>query len=921
MSHLWRARCVLLLSFTGSTVVLFSSKLLPAQSPPTTGTISGSVSDPSGARLPHALIHLQGPSLFRDITADGFGNFTIALPLGDYALSVAAPGFADFTTNISLSSTSTSVRLSVPLRIAVKDEAIAVPSDSFGDTSADDNASALVFKGTDLNAFSNDDATFQKEISALAPGVGGRGPSVFVNGFSGSGFPPKNTIASIRINRNPYSALYDALGFGRVEISTKPGGEKLHGELNVQATDKPFNGQNPYLTTQLPYYILNLDGNLSGSFNKKTAFFFNGVFNDQQNNAALNALAAATQLTPYSAAVRDPQLTTTFGLRLDRTLTPTNNLTARYEFNQLTQTNGGLTALLTTADQAYNSGTTSQTLQLIDTQTLGAHLLYESRFQYFRTRLTQDAVNATPTLLVQGAFNGGGNAAQSSRDNQDRFEFQQSLAVDRGKHFLRFGARYRLQRDANLSTANYNGQFTFPSLAAYIAKQPSQYSVTVGKSSANVLTGDLGVYAEDEWRVTKTVTLDLGFRLESQSAIPDHLDPAPRFGAAWAIHRKGKKPTFLTLRTGGGIFYGRFTPTDLLTTIRQNGISQQTFIATGNLNYPKPPTGADLAATPPTIYRLAPNLTSQYGWQGGFTIEKPIPKIGSVSLNYVATRGVHQFISRNINAPLPGTYNPAVPGSGTRPLGGTQNIYEFDSNGIEKNQVLFLNTRLTPVKGLTIFLVYDLARDNTNANGTNAFPTNSYNLSADYGRSSLERPVQSFFGGSYNLPLGVAFNLFGSFQSGLPWNITTGTDLNGDSIYNDRPAYATAPTASSVLYKTTFGTLDANPQPGEPIVPINRGRSPSFTYIDVNLSRDFKIGPRPASPAAVAGKPAPPRPDPPSAINFTVEASHRFNHRNPGPPVGVLTSPYFGQSLTLNNVFSPNTAANRVIYLQTSFHF
>jgi hypothetical protein len=849
------------------------------------------------------------------------GNFSLSLPLGDYELTIAAPGFAPFTTHLSLATSASPLRLNIPLRIAVKDEVIAVPIDGSGSTSADDNASALVFKGTDLNAFSNDDATFQKEITALAGGAYYTSPRILINGFSGGRFPPKNTIASIRINRNPYSALYDSLGFGRVEISTKPGGEKLHGELNLQATDSPLNGQNPYLTTELPYYILNLDGNISGSFDKKTAFFFNGVFNDQQNNAALNALASANQLTPYSAAVRDPLLTTIFGMRLDRTLSPTNNLTARYEFNQVTQTNGGLTALLTTADQAFNSGTTSQTLQVIDTQTIGAHLLYESRFQYLRSRLQQDAVNSTPTLLVQGAFSGGGNSAQSTRDNQDRFEFQQSLAVDRGKHFLRFGARYRLQRDANLSTANYNGQFTFPSLAAFIAKQPSQYSVTTGQANANILTGDLGVYAEDEWHVARTVTLDLGFRLESQSAIPDHLDPAPRFGAAWAIHRKGQRPTFVTLRTGGGIFYGRFAASDLLTTIRQNGISQQTFILNNPQGYPTPPSSAALTATQPTIYRLAPNLTSQYSWQGGFTIEKPIPKIGSVSLNYVATRGVHQFISRNINAPLPGTYNPAVPTSGTRPFGGTQNIYEFDSNGIEKAQYLFLNTRLSPVKGLVVYLVYDLSRDRTDANGTGTFPTNSYNLTADYGHSFQERPVQSFFGGSYNLPLGVSFNLAGTFLSGQPYNITTGTDLNGDSIFNDRPAYATAPTANSVLYKTRFGTLDANPQPGEAIVPINLGRSPRFTFIDTSLSRDFKIGRRPAAAAAVAGKPAPPRPDPPFAISFTVEASNLFNHRNAGPPVGVLTSPYFGQSLSLNSVFTPNTAANRVIFLQTSFHF
>jgi hypothetical protein len=871
--------------------------------------------------VPRASLHLQGASLANDTVADGFGSFSLTLPPGEYDLTVTAPGFSPFTTDIHLVDQAT-VRMNVPLRIAVREEAIAVPSDN--STSASDNASAIVLNAGDLRSFSTDDATFQKELLALAGGDG-KPPAVFVDGFSGGRFPPKNTIASIRINRNPYSALYDTLGFGRVEISTRPGGEKLHGQLNLNATETALNAHNPYIGSQPSYYVLNLDGNLSGSIDRKTAFFLSGVSNNQQNNAALNAITvdSANQQIAYSAAVRDPILTSTFGLRLDRALSAANNLTARYEFNQVTQTNGGLIAPLTTADQAYNSGTTAQTLQLSDSQLIGLHMLYESRFQYLRTRLQQNAAEtgpSHPTLIVEGGFFGGGNPAQSLHDNQDHFEFQQALSVDRGKHYLRFGARYRLQRDANLSTQNYNGQWTFPSLAAYIAKQPTQFSITQGQTSATILTGDLGAYAEDEWHVTRNVTLDLGFRFESQSAIPDHVDPAPRIGAAWAIHRNGQKSTFLTLRAGGGIFYGRFAASDLLTTIRQNGTSQQTYIVSSGLNYPTPPSTASLTATQPTVYRLAPHLVSQYGYQGGGAVEKSFGKLGSAGINYIFTRGVHQYITRNINAPLPGTYNPAVPSSGTRPLGGTQNIYEFDSNGIQKSQSLVLNTRLMPVKGLILIAVYILNVSNTNANGINTFPTDSYNLSADYGHAGNEERQQSYFGGNYSLPFGFGLGAYGSFQSGVPFNITTGTDLNGDSIYNDRPAFATAPTANSLLYKTRFGTLDANPQPGEPIIPNNYGRSPSFVDLDLSLSRGFSFGPRPPAAAAVAGKPAP-RPDPPYSILFTLSTSNVFNHRNPGPPVGVLTSPDFGQSLSLSSIFSTNTAANRVIFLQSAFHF
>jgi len=165
------------------------------------------------------------------------------------------------------------------------------------------------------------------------------------------------------------------------------------------------------------------------------------------------------------------------------------------------------------------------------------------------------------------------------------------------------------------------------------------------------------------------------------------------------------------------------------------------------------------------------------------------------------------------------------------------------------------------------------------------------------------------------LPFGIAGNLFLSTQGGTPFNITTGTDLNGDSIYNDRPAFATAPTASSVLYNTRFGNFDANPQPGEKIIPINYGNSPNLAFLDLSVNRSFKFGLRPA-----AGEPAP-RSDPPYTVTLTVDSPNVLNHRNPGQPEGVLSSPFFGQPTSLNNPFSADTAANRILFLQAGFSF
>jgi hypothetical protein len=820
---------------------------------------------------------------------------------------------------------------------------VTVPEDANDSTSASDNKSATVFKGSALKALSDDDATFQQEITAMAGGSG-KPPEILVDGFVNGHFPPKNTIREVRINQNPYSAEYDSLGFGRVEIFTKPGTDSFHGTLQSSGNDDVFNARNPYdQGVDPPYYTLILNGTLSGPINRRTSFFLGGTYNDTQNNAIVDAptLDANNNQTTLSEAVPNPQKTQDYTARLDRQMTMNNTLTAKYEYVNSQQNNSGV-GLLVLPTEGSNIGTTTQTLQVSDDQLIGSHMVSEVHFQYIRTRLDQTPVSNAPTITIEGASNGGGSPTQLLHDNQDSYEFQEYFSMERGKHFLRLGGRYRLLRDANLATASYNGQFTFPSLDAYQATVEgkefgaTQFNLTNGDPSAVVLTGNLGVFAEDEWKVSGNFTLNYGMRFETQSAIPDHFDPAPRFGFAWAVGQRPKKHALVVLRGGGGLFYDRFASTNILTAIRQQSgtlqpsyyIQNPQFYSTNPSTFTSPAFLASLSSTPPTLYNIDPHLRSEYGIIGGITAERSIGKIGSVSATYFYIRGDHQFLSRNINAPLPGTYLPNDPGSGVRPLGGTQNIYQFGSGGVAKENILFANINLQPTKRISLFgFGFYSPSQKSDAPGATSFPTDQYDPSVDYGRQGQPN-VQLFLGGNAQLPFGFTLNPFVSLQTGSPFNITTGTDLNGDTIYNDRPAFATATNANSIVYKTRFGNFDANPQPGEKTIPYNYGNSPGFVFVEASLSRAFKIGPRPVTPPPAKGAPAPKappaKPDRPYSLEFSVEADNIFNHVNPGPPVGVLSSPFFGQSISLNSPFSlggTSTASNRSVTLRANFTF
>jgi hypothetical protein len=901
-----------------------------AQNAPSTlsGTLSGTVTDPSGAVLRNTTLVLQPQAADgapRTVATDAAGRFSIALPPGTYDVSIDAPGFAPYTKTITLAASP--LRLDPRLAVASTKEQIDVTPDS-DSTGSGDNKSALVFKREQLETLSNDDSTFQQQVLAIAGASGGDTPQIYVDGFSNGKFPPKDTIREIRINQNPYSAEYDSLGYGRIEISTKPGSDKLHGEFYASGNDNVFNANNPYTGAEPPYYNIISGGDAGGPLGKNTSLFGSFRYNNLQTNAVVNAFNPDG--SRLSQAVPNPNTDSESTLRLDRQLSKNNTFVARYELDHSAQSNSGVGLLVLPSEGVTNAATT-QTLQVSNSELIGTRIVSDSRFQYIRTRTDQMPNSSVPTVVVQGYFNSGGSPSGAFNDNLDNYEFQQYLSISHGKHFLRAGARYRINREANRSSANYNGSFTFTDLAAYNAGTPSQYSVTTGQPSASLLTSDLGVYAEDEWKARNNLTFNYGLRLETQTDIPDHFDPAPRLGAAWAVGQTDKHPPVVTLRAGGGLFYQRFAASNILTSIRQNGVSQQSFFVTNPAlltGYPNPPSTAELSGTPPTPYTISPHLHAATDLVGGLSVDRALGKLGSISLSYTSLRETHGYNSFNINAPLPGTFilnNPAFPG--VRPLGGNQNIYQFASEGITKQTRLGLNGNLNVKKKLFLWFYYGIRSEKSDSAGAGSFPSQPYNLSADYGPSGIgNRSVAQrlYTGANYEMPFHFSANLFISAQSGARFDITTGTDLNGDTLYNDRPAFPTNPTAASVLYNTRYGNFDANPQPGEAIIPFNSGHAPGLFSSELGVSREFKFGPRPAAEPAPPGAPAPrgpiEKPDPRYSLNFSIDASNPLNHVNPGPPVGVLTSPYFGHSISLNG-FNFTNAANRAILLQTNLRF
>src|ERR1019366_8180938 len=185
----------------------------------------------------------------------------------------------------------------------------------------DNNATALVLRGEDLAALPDDPDDLSDALQALAgPGAGPNGGSIYIDGFSGGQLPPKESIREIRINQNPFSAEYDRLGFGRIEILTRPGSDKYRGMFSFNDTDAVLDSRNPFASNKPDFSNRTIVGNLGGPINHKTSFNLDFQRRDIQDNAITNAFyvdPASLAVSHLTGALVTPNYMTTITPRID----------------------------------------------------------------------------------------------------------------------------------------------------------------------------------------------------------------------------------------------------------------------------------------------------------------------------------------------------------------------------------------------------------------------------------------------------------------------------------------------------------------------------------------------------------------------------------------------------------------------------
>ncbi len=862
------------------------------------GAVSGVVYDPTHAAVPNARVTLQpanGPA--QETLSDAAGRFAFAcVAIRGSEIHVDAPGFAPKEVKASASP------LTIDLSMAAVQTDVHVGDDA-NSLDTDHGAGTHILTGKDVKDLADDPDDFKRQLQVLATTSGGAPgqATITVDGFmNDSQLPPKSAIASIRVNPDMFSSEYEEPPYrgGRIEIYTKPGLDTYHGALFYTDSNSIFNANDPYSVTGTP------------AGKRRYGFEFNGPIVHRKSDFALalekrdidefnvvNAVVLGSDGSPapLEQSVAAPQRLWIASARTDWQLNSRNIATASYAGNVSSLTNQGVGGL-SLEESGYSTEISEHNLRLTNIATLSANLLHETRVGY-TWRNTLDAPNSTaPSVQVAGSFTGGGATSQALEDRERDLEVDDDVMITRHAHSLKIGAESLGIFVHATDPDTFNGAYTFGggvapnldgpgtsvitgleeyrrALAGLPGGSPTTYQVTTGDMLVPFTQWRLALYAQDTWKVSPRVSLSAGLRYAIETSPGSFANFAPRLGMAWSPDKKQK----LVIHLRAGLFTSPVRQATTLEAYRLNGSRQaETLVYAPAYNTPLTPAPGSLAIA--TTWSFAKHAGESPSFQSQAGIEYDFPHHWHAQANVFVAEAWDDLRSRNINAPIV-TGAVANPLLAPRPLAANTNLFQFQQTGNLHGTVTFLGVDQHSFKRFGVFVGYlhfDLVTDaDTAAN----FPQSSYSDHGEFARASWESTHRIFAIGQINLPYKISMTSQFDAASGLPYDVTTGTDNNGDGIFNDRPSYASA--AGEGVYATHFGLLSTTAVNGD--LPRNSGTMPVTVHLDGNLSRAFTIGSAKA--------------DRHETLTLNARSANLINHTNVTAVGTVVGSPTFTQSI------------------------
>jgi Carboxypeptidase regulatory-like domain/TonB dependent receptor len=726
------------------------------------------------------------------------------------------------------------------------------------------------------------------------------------------------SVQEFRVLSTNYSAEYGRAAGAVVTAITKSGGNDFTGGGYVYLRDDSLDARNFFDPPEQPEFNMKQFGaSLGGPIKRDRVFFYTNYEGSRKKLGAVQTGTVPSQafratvappLQPLLATAPLPDTPTAnpdvgiarvsgitdvteniWSVRVDVRPNDVDNFFARVNV-QDSLVDGPLFVLQPRqfAGQRQYAPIVSSTVTGSWVRTLGSNWTNEAKFGLNRVHLVLnqtdpnvsrdqlDANRGYPCTTITGVDVELGCLQDIDRTNLG-LEFIDNVSWFTGPHSIKFGINFR-RRAVNPFSAGYPN-VTYSSLADFAANRIFQVTAEGDGGPALTYGWQYDGYIQDNWRLTKRLSLSLGLRYEyatefreednlsqafdiqtlqltapgAQIYKPDGNNFGPRVGATYDLFENGRT----VLGGGYGIYYqpyplqSFFGDTIFANIIPSTTLNQAT---TPGLSYPLPPLVGG-TAPPPNRTAIDPNKKDNYNHQFTLNLQQQIGQEMSLRVAYVGNR------TRNNPRTKPG--NLIDPALGRRPdtRYAQFTLRSFTGKGEYDGLQLQFNRRMSD--GLSFNVAYTFSRffdDNvspqTPCPGLDFESCGSWDL--EWARSELDVPHNFSMNAIYELPIrdhtGVVGALIDGWQvstvllarSGLPYTVQLGTTRSGTGwTTNQRPNLVPGVDTSgdrngpdgwlnraafSDPAAGTFGNLGRNTE-----------RGPNFVQLDASLLKKTNV--------------------------------------------------------------------------------
>jgi carboxypeptidase family protein len=858
-----------------------------AQETVNSASVGGRVTDPQGAVVPGAQVIARqtDTNVTRETVTNGQGRFRFPyLKVGPYEITVRLQGFADAARLLTLT-VGSAFEMPVSLKVGTLDTNVTVRAEATVLEAARSQIAGTVSQAEVRNLPMNGRNFL--DLALLIPGVSptnvattqlfaetsavpGGGLSVgsqrnLSNNFMVDGLSANDDAAALSgipygvdavdqfqvVTSGGQAELGRALG-GYFSVVTKSGTNQARGDVYGYFRDDSFNAANALLRRRLPMSQQQAGGSAGGPINRNRTFFFTNLEHrnlsqsglsiiSDANVAAINARLAAVGYpgAPVATGVyRNPVRSTHYLGKIDHQVSGKDQLSLRYSLYDVSAQSSRGAGGLSAPSASSALGNLDHTIALSNIWTLGPRTVNETRAQLARGDLKAPPTDPVgPAVSIAGVASFGTLSGSPTRRVNTLYEVVDNLSHQAGAHALRAGVDILYNDDAITFPRSIRGAYSFSSLANFLAgtyNNNTGFTQTFGTTVVSQTNPNVGVYAQDEWKVVSSLTVNAGLRYDLQflhTIRTDRNNVSPRAGFAWSPRASRRT----VVRGSGGLFFDRVplralanallsaNNTSDVANLRQNSISLSPTQA-GAPVFPGILTAAAPSVTLPNLTTMNAGMQNAYSRQASVEVEQQIGEHGTVSAGYQYTGGRNLIILVNQNVPTcvaSGTNN------GCRPNPSYGNNSQYSPAARSSYHGLHLSFVQRPVRWGHYRVSYTYSKAMANV-GEFFFssPIDPFDLSKDWGRSDDDQRHRLVVNGAVTV---YGFQLSGLVQSysSLPFNITSGL--------------------------TTLQATAGRPTVNGAFIPRNAGIGPDFFSASLRLSRSFALRDRVRLEALVEG--------------------------------------------------------------------